>query len=239
MSTTPAGSPVRLGLAVPFFNEGPLVTGVVAELRQALDATGAEWRLVLVDNGSTDETAARVDACASPRITPLHLSENAGYGGGILQGLHLLRDRFDPPFIGWAWGDGQVDPAVLPTLLADCEAGADLAKVRRVRREDGLQRRVITASYQRATRLLGSRTTDVNGCPKLFRAERLWALAPRSQDWFLDPELVFGLEAQGARIVDHPATMRPRAAGRSKVSWGTVAGFSVALVRWRLGWRPR
>lgn len=239
MNTAPSAPPVRLGLAVPFFNEGPLVTGVVTELRRALDATGVEWRLALVDNGSTDETAARIDASASARILPLHLAENAGYGGGILHGLHVLRDRFAPPFIGWAWGDGQVDPSVLPALLADCEAGAALAKVRRVRREDGLQRRVITAGYQRATRALGIRTTDVNGCPKLFRAERLWALSPSSQDWFLDPELVFGLEAEGARIEDHPATMRPRAAGRSKVSWGTVAGFSVALLKWRLGWRPR
>lgn len=230
--------PTALGLAVPLYNEGPLVDAVVGELQAALEQCGVEWRLALVDNGSTDETGARIDALRSERVLALHLSENAGYGGGILHGLHALRAACDPPFLGWAWGDGQVDPAVLPLLLADCQAGADLAKVRRVRREDGLQRRLITTVYQRCTRLLGSAVSDVNGCPKVLRAEALWAVDPQSRDWFLDPELVFALEARGTKIVDHAATMRPRRAGRSKVSWGTVAHFSTALLRWRLGWRP-
>ncbi len=233
--------PVALGLAVPLYQEGALVDRVVDELVAALDATGLRWCLALVDNGSTDDTGARIAAraAAHPGILALHLPANAGYGGGILHGLHALRDRHDPALIGWAWGDGQVDPAVLPALVADCRAGADLAKVRRVRREDGRRRRAITAVYQRATRALGVATPDVNGCPKVFQAHRLWALAPASRDWFLDPEVVFGLEAQGARIVDRPGTMRPRAAGRSKVNWATVAGFSLALLRWRAGWRPR
>ncbi len=232
--------PVSIGISVPLFNENDLLTSVVADLRDALDRCGVPWHLALVNNGSTDATGDTLDRIAhgDPRLIPLHLSANAGYGGGILHGLHALRERVKPPFIGWAWGDGQVDPGVLPALLELCRDGADLAKVRRRTRLDGRRRRAITRTYGLATRALGIRTPDVNGCPKVFRSSALWALNPQSQDWFLDPEVVFRLEAQGGTIAQVDATMRPRQGGQSKVNWRTVAEFSLALARWSQGWRP-
>lgn len=228
-----------LGLAVPLFNEGPLVDEVVSAYVRALGACERSWRLVLVNNGSHDDTGDRLDVHARRSgVEVVHLDGNAGYGGGILAGLDRLRapGTEQPEMVGWGWGDGQVDPVVLPSLVAACEHGADLAKVRRVSRHDGWQRRFVTRAYARINHVLGARSSDVNGCPKLMWRHRLDELSPRSTDWFLDPELVWQAEARGWVITEVPAAMRPRQAGRSKVGWSTVVGFSARLAAWHLGW---
>jgi len=222
-----------LGLSVPLLDEAGSVDGLLSDLRAATDAAGIRLRVALVDNGSTDGTGARIDALAAADpagVVAVHLAENAGYGGGILAGLRALRAVDPPPVLGWAWGDRQVAPSVLPALYGACRAGAPLAKARRVERQDGPQRVLVTATYGAVMRALGVVTPDVNGCPKLFRAEALEALALRSTDWFIDAEAVLGAEARGWQIADAPVIMRPRAAGRSKVRVATVVEFARNLL---------
>lgn len=226
---------MSLGLSVPLYNEAALVEQVVAEIVGALEQGGVPFRLALVDNGSTDGTTEIVDRLAGPGVRAIHLTPNQGYGGGILAGLRALEAEGLPEVVGWCWGDGQVDPAILPGLYQACLDGAALAKARRVERQDGLQRRVITTGYGAVCRALGLRTPDVNGCPKLLRCEAWEELRPTHADWFLDFEVVAGVEARGWKVADAPAVMRPRRAGKSKVRWSTVGEFVVNLGRWAGG----
>ena len=201
-----------------------------------------EVLVAAVDNGSRDQTRARLRGWAGrhpERIRPVLLDENAGYGGGILAGLRAL-----PPSLavaGWMWGDNQIDPGILPALYAACaDDAADLAKARRVERQDGPARRAVTAVYAGTMRWgVGVRVADVNGCPKLFRREALDALALESVDWFLDAEAILKAEARGLRVAEQAAVMRPRLAGQSKVRWATVAEFAWNLVRRAPGYRDR
>jgi dolichol-phosphate mannosyltransferase len=231
---------VRIGLAMPLLDEGPLVEPVARAVLAVADAHELDLVLALVDNGSTDDTRERVRALAAAdrRVRGVYLDDNAGYGGGILAGVRHLVQTEDPDLVGWAWGDGQVDPSVLPALVQACAGGAQLAKARRVERRDGWQRVLVTRTYAATTRALGVHTRDVNGCPKLLRRDAFRELDPRSTDWFLDPEVVLGAEERGWRIADAPVVMAPRAAGRSKVNWRTVAEFLRNLARWQRGWRP-
>lgn len=231
---------MRIGLAVPLLDEGPLVDAVAARILAVADQHGLDLVLCLVDNGSRDDTRARVRAleAGDPRIRGVYLDDNAGYGGGILAGVRHIVATADPDLVGWAWGDGQVDPAVLPRLVEACADGAMLAKARRVERQDGWRRVLVTRAYAATMRALGVRTPDVNGCPKLLRRAAWADLDPQSHDWFLDPEVVLGAEAHGWRIADAPVVMAPRVAGASKVRWATLAEFAANLLRWRTGWRP-
>lgn len=228
-----------LALVVPLLDEEALVEAVAADILAVFDAAGLPGRLVLVDNGSRDRTGPLVDqlAVADDRIVPVHLARNAGYGGGILAGLAaawpLVIDGRPAQLLGWMWGDGQVDPAVLPGLVAACADGAALARVRRVKRQDGLQRLVVTRCYAAVAAALGIGVQDINGCPKLFRRAALEGLDLRASDWFLDFEAVVGLLEADARIDSLPATMRPRAAGRSKVRPATLVQFLANLAHWK------
>ena len=227
--------PRTIGLSVPLFNEEASVDGVAEGYARALADTGLEWTLVLVDNGSRDHTRARViELARQPGVEALCLDENAGYGGGIRAGIQWMDAASEPDIVGWAWGDGQVRPDVIPSLVDALRHGVDIAKVRRVSRRDGWQRRWVTRTYARLNRVLGARSADINGCPKLMRRDVFEAAQLRSEDWFLDPELMLCAEAQGWQVAELPVTMHPREGGLSKVNWRTAMSLGRQICGWHL-----
>lgn len=231
-----------LGLSIPLLDEEQGVARETRALVQALDSASIPHHVVLVNNGSSDGTADIIEQLARDHagVHTLHLEHNAGYGGGILAGVASL----DTPWRGWHWGDGQVRPHV---VVAACERLArgdvQLVKARRIQRDDGWQRWMITTAYnQVACPALGVRVPDVNGCPKIFTREALEALAPRSKDWLLDLEVVQGAQRAGMNIANIDATMHVRRGGASKVRLSTVTEFLRAMAWTRVGrppWRER
>lgn len=229
---------MKLGLAIPLYDEEDCAEAVVTALHGALTAARAPFELALVNNGSTDGTGAVLNrlAVGLPGVKVLHLEHNAGYGGGVLVGLRSLRT----PALGWCWGDGQVAPEVVVEAWRRLRAGdVDLVKARRVERQDGAQRAVVSRVYNGLMqRGFGLDITDTNGCPKLMTRAAWDALAPRSTDWFLDPEVMLRAAELGLRVAEVDAVMRPRAGGASKVSGQTVLEFARHLAAWKRGWRP-
>lgn len=227
-----------LGLAVPLFDEEACCEEVARDLLGALEAANIPHTLALVNNGSRDGTPAILNRLAVEfdAVLAVHLSENAGYGGGILAGLH----RLQTPVVGWCWGDGQVEPAiVVEAFLMLVDQRLDLVKARRTVREDGMQRRIVTRVYNTTMQAaFGLDTSDVNGCPKLMTQRAFDRLQLRSLDWFLDPECLLKASESGLSIGEVDAVMRARSGGASKVRGETITEFLRHLWAWRGGWRP-
>ena len=172
-----------LGIAVPLFNEEQVVTKSIGKIVATLDRLGILYHIMLVNNGSTDSTAAKIDALATHiSISAIHLEHNQGYGGGIWAGIEELQS-LECKYLGWCWGDGQIDPVVLEPMLQALVNGADIAKSRRESRDDGLKREAISAVYAGIMRVYGVKTPDINGCPKLFLSKSLKEIAPKHRDW--------------------------------------------------------
>lgn len=223
-----------LALTIPLFDEEGNVESVTAGLLAGFRTAGVPLTLLLVDNGSRDGTRAIVERLErdEPEVRGVYLDKNAGYGGGILAGMNAA----DADVIGYMWGDDQVSAEdvvrVYRRLIVD---DADLAKARRVQRIDGWQRAVVTRVYNTATLWLFHITsTDTNGCPKLFRRETWRLLAPKSSDWFLDPEIMIDAARKGLKLAEVDVHARPRTKGVSKVGSGTVLEFLVNLTRAKL-----
>jgi glycosyltransferase involved in cell wall biosynthesis len=226
-----------LGLSIPLFNEEAVAVDFALELKGALRTAKIPSAIVLVNNGSTDGTAKLINQLAAKdeSFLCLHMEENLGYGGGILAGMRQLQT----PILGWAWGDGQVTAdVVVAAYFSLIESGKSIAKAQRVERQDGWQRRIISRGYNLGLRAMGVQTTDANGCPKLFTREAWEALAPRSTDWFLDPEVVLRANELGLEWSEVEAVMQARRGGVSKVHRETVIEFLRHLKDWRSGWRP-
>ena len=109
-----------LGVVAAAFDEADVLPLFVARLTAVLEATGDEWEIVLVDDGSRDGTWSVIEAAAAaePRIRGIRLSRNFGHQLALTAGLSVAR------------GDGvitmdadlQHPPEAIPSLLAAARA---------------------------------------------------------------------------------------------------------------------
>jgi dolichyl-phosphate beta-glucosyltransferase len=117
-----------LSIVVPAFNEAPRIQGRAGLLNEAAAAGDIDPRatdLIVVDDGSTDDTARvaqRLLAPVFPRLRVLQLKKNSGKGAAVRVGAGAAA----APFVVFMDADMSVDPAQIPLLLTAMES-SDLA----------------------------------------------------------------------------------------------------------------
>ncbi|HEY5036414.1 MAG TPA: glycosyltransferase family 2 protein, partial [Chthoniobacterales bacterium] len=212
MNATPA-----IAVVIPFFNEEPNVVEVCRELRQVLPTEFSDIEVALIDDGSTDGTAAILDRVASdwPEARVYHLPENQGQSAALLFGFR----RTSAPIVVTMDGDGQNDPADIGRLLARLDE-ADMVVGARVNRRDSWMRRKISriANVVRSA-LLGDGVSDAGCALKVFRRQVVGSFIPIRTLYSFMPALAV---ADGFRVVEEPVRHRPRHHGASRYS---VASF--------------
>ncbi|HEU5440612.1 MAG TPA: TIGR04282 family arsenosugar biosynthesis glycosyltransferase [Ktedonobacterales bacterium] len=237
------GRDETLAIVMPALNEDAAVGRQVRALREhpALAVLPAA-RLIVVDNGSTDRTAAVAwDAGAQVVREP-----RRGYGYACLAGVRaaggadvvLLMDA-----------DGSDDPAAAARLAQAVLRGeADLVVGSRVRgrREPGaltLQQRAGNAVGAAVLRLLyGLRVSDI-GPLRAIRREALLALDMREMAYGWSTEMLAKAARAGLRVAEMPVDYHRRAGGKSKVA-GTLRGtlgasWHILRTLWRYRrWNP-
>lgn len=163
-----------LTVVVPVRNEADNIVPLIEEIHAALEGQ-AEFEVIYVDDGSTDDTPQRLARAALryPRLRVLRHRRSCGQSTAVASAVRAARH----PWIATLDGDGQNDPADLPRLLDHVRAGRrppGLALVAgwRTQRQDTLVRRVSSrvANGVRGT-LLGDRTPDTGCGLKLFPRE--------------------------------------------------------------------
>jgi dolichol-phosphate mannosyltransferase len=105
---------------VPLYNEEPNVPGLLAGVRACLEPLGVPFRVLVVDDGSTDRTAEACRRAAGPelRLEILVHPRNAGPGAAFRTGfLHLLREADPLDLVVTLEGDTTSDPGILPRML--------------------------------------------------------------------------------------------------------------------------
>ena len=161
----------HISVVVPAYNEAESLPPLFAELRAALAPLDERWELLIVDDGSTDGTAALLaaEAARDPRIVPVILATNVGQSAALAAGLSRVRGRI----VVTLDADLQNDPADLPKLLAALEH-ADVVSGIRSDRQDSWVRLVssrVANSVRRS--LLGDPVTDIGCSFKAYRREAL------------------------------------------------------------------
>jgi glycosyltransferase involved in cell wall biosynthesis len=217
----------ELSLVMPCYNEEACLGTTAPGLIQAFLDDNVDLELVLVDNGSRDRTGQIIDELmdAGLPVSKVRIAINRGYGHGIVRGLEACR----APVIGYLCADGQVAPSdVVRTyrLMAHREERV-LAKVRRRFRQDSLKRKIVSIIYNGM--MLGLfgwlGAIDVNGSPKLFSRRAFQAMRLRSDDWFLDPELILKANRLGLRVIEIDVEGYARHSGVSHVKRQTIVEF--------------
>lgn len=185
---------------MPVFNEEEAVEASIGGCLETLAATGASFRAVVLDDGSTDRTPEVLARFAGdPRVEVVR-KPNSGHGPTILQGYRRVA-----PLARWVFqldSDGEIPISSFADLWA-ARDGADAVVGVRTRRTQTLPRRLLTRGSRLAVRLLfGDAVTDVN-CPfRLIRGEVLARLVDRvPPDTFAPNVALSGLLARERRRV--------------------------------------
>jgi glycosyltransferase involved in cell wall biosynthesis len=218
MTPTPDSAPhpdLRLsGLSVvlPCFNEAANLPAAVRVATDAAERCAVEHEIVIVDDGSRDDTAAEATELVvhDPRVRLLVHPVNRGYGAAQHSGIaaaHL-------PWVVLIDADLQFDVAELEDFLALAPT-ADLVVGWRILPQGSLGRRAGSALWNRFLRaVLQLPERDVDCAFRLVRRELLDRLDLRASSALFGAELLVKSRAEGARVAEVPVHHRTRVAGR-------------------------
>ena len=194
-----------------------------AALPAVLATLPPDWPVLVVDNGSTDDTAAVARAWGARVV----VEPRRGYGAAVHAGVwHARAD-----LVAVLDGDGSLDTAALPVLAEAVRIGrADLAVGRRVPTGPGVWPWHARAGNAVVATLLRSRGVPVHDIApiRVGRREALLGLDIADRAFGYPLELLLRAGRAGWRIEEVPVRYTRRAGGRSKVT-GSVVGTARAV----------
>lgn len=206
-------SSLAISVVVPLYNE----EDNVVEMQQQIDAAmaGRDYELVLVDDGSKDQTLARVQR--GDRVRVIIFEKNSGQSAAMHAGIYGAKGDV----IVTLDGDLQNDPADIPAMIAKLDEGFDLVCGYREKRKDTpfkrLQSRI--ANFVRS-RFVGDHVRDTGCTLKVMRRDCREALLLFNGMHRFIPALIRNM---GWRVTEVPVNHRPRIHGVSKYGFGNRA----------------
>ena len=230
--------PHRLSIIVPVYNEAQTI-GQVLDRVDELDLGEVEKEVVIVDDGSTDGSAAiiadRIARGAADRLAHLSII-NLGKGAAIRFGFrHATGD-----ILMIQDADLELDPAECSRLIAPILTGqADVVYGSRFKRQSAgvpLRTRWANRLLTSMTNLLfGARLTDMETAYKVFRRDVLQRISLRCVGFDIEPEITARVLQAGYRIVELPVAYNPRRKDEGKkISWTDGIDAVYTLLRCRL-----
>ena len=197
----------------PAHNEAANLRGLVDEALGTLPALAETFEIIIVNDGSRDETPAIADelAAAHPEVRAVHHPTNLGYGAALRSGFAAARHEH----LAFTDGDRQFQVADLGRLIERLAAGdADAVVGYRIRRADPLVRTVYAKLYRLANLIFfGLKVRDVDCACKLFTRASLEGVNVESGGAFFSAELLIKLRARGRRLAEVGVPHYPRTAG--------------------------
>ncbi|MGW0890282.1 glycosyltransferase family 2 protein [Saccharopolyspora sp. NPDC002578] len=203
---------VEVSLLAPAKNEGESLPKLFAEITAAMDAQPRSWELLVVDDGSTDDSWRVITehAAVDPRVRGLRLRRNFGKAAALAAGVAEVRGRL----LVTLDADLQDDPAEVPRLLAELDAGADLVSGHKAQRKDPLGKRLPSKFFNWMTGVItGLRLSDHNCGLKAARTEVYRRVPLYGELHRYIPALAHQL---GYRVRELPVHHRAREHGTSK-----------------------
>jgi len=206
-------------IIIPVHNESGFMRPALGGIREQVDALSTDYRMILVENGSTDATheEAMAEAEADPRVTVLSLPV-ADYGLAIRTGMEAAGPEgwmvvFDIDYYSGRFVGQVIEMADQHDVII----GSKRAPGSQDRRP--WIRRLATRVFNLLIRtLVGSRISDTHGM-KAVRASTARQLLPevRSTKDLFDTELILRAERSGYRIVEVPVVVEELREARSSL----------------------
>jgi glycosyltransferase involved in cell wall biosynthesis len=221
-------------MVLPAYNEADNIEPMVAEATPALESVTDDYEIVVVDDGSADDTAGvtRRVMQEHPRVRLVQHPENQGFGAAVFSGFTSA----EKDWIFYTDADRQFVLSELENFVPFMD-GADLIAGYRAPRRDPFMRVVYGKGWSMlCTLLFGYTVRDVDCGFKLLRREIIQNLGPEiaSRGATFSIEWLVRAKRAGYRFAELPVTHRPRVAGSQ-----TGATIKVITRAFRELWRVR
>lgn len=222
-----------VSIVIPAFNEESGIPSVIAELRRTLSEYPASVEIVVVDDGSTDQTA-RAAVQAGARV--MRHRSNRGYGAALKTGIAAA--SYDVVIIIDA--DGTYPASVIPSLLEELER-ADMVVGSRVNagvKIPLIRRPAKWVLNQLANYLTNARIPDLNSGLRAFRRDIVMQYFPLLPDQFSwTTTITLAMHCDHYAVAYMPIDYRARK-GRSKIVPWDAGSFLILILRTSMLFKP-
>ncbi|HYB96843.1 MAG TPA: glycosyltransferase family 2 protein [Vicinamibacterales bacterium] len=228
----------ELSIVIPVHNESPNIKTLYDELTQTLGQYGRTYELLIVDDGSTDDSFEQLSALQSrdARLRVIRFRRNFGQTAAFAAGFAHARGRL----VVTSDGDLQNDPRDIPAMVDMIEQGNDIVCGWRKDRKDAFVNRRLPSIL--ANKLISWATgVDLHdyGCSlKVFRAEVVKPLRLYGEMHRFLPAIASQI---GVKIAEIVVNHRPRRAGTTKYGIGRTVRvlLDLATVKFLLSYSTR
>jgi len=229
--------PELVSAIVPVFNEADTLKALLPALFRSLEGLGLSHEVIVVDDGSIDQTGEIVRQLARPQLRLVQLCRNAGQTAALMAGIRFSKGDI----LVSMDGDLQNDPADIPQLLAKLDQGYDLVSGWRKNRQDAPLRRNLPSRL--ANRLIsavsGVHLHDYGCTLKAYRRQALQGVRLYGEMHRFIPIYAYW---NGARVTEIPVRHHARRHGVSHYNLKRVPkvlfDLLVVVFLLRYGQRP-
>ena len=229
----PAAAP-SITAFFPAYNDAKTIGLLVEQVNGALRELTDRYEIVVVNDGSRDDTAAVLEALkpAYPNLRVIHHPQNRDYGGALRSGFGAATGDL----VFYTDGDGQYDPREIRLLMDAMTPEIDVVQGYKRKRHDPLLRIVLGKAYRQAVkRLFSLRVRDIDCDFRLIRRSALSQVDLTVNSGAICVELIRKLQDQGARFLEVPVHHFERAHGSSQFfAFGRLWRMSRDLLRLRV-----
>lgn len=224
---------MSLSVVIPAYNEEGAVRATIDDIREQLDPTGIAYEIIVVDDGSSDNT--RAEAEKTGVIVDFN-QVNTGYGASLKRGIR--RAQYD--YVAIIDADGTYPARYLPPMLAMCrtqdmvvgDRGAAMTNVPLIRRPA----KFVLNHF--ASFLAERRLNDLNSGLRVFRKSELVPFIPLlPQKFSFTTTITLCMACNGKRMVYTPIRYGKRV-GRSKIRPVDFLNFIILVLRMTVLFNP-
>ncbi|MBC8469552.1 MAG: glycosyltransferase family 2 protein [Planctomycetes bacterium] len=208
--TEPAHN-VSISVFFPCYNEQDNIAGVLEKAVVVLEKLNADFEVIIVDDGSSDDTGKIADELArgNDRIKVVHHRGNLGYGAALQSGFNAATKEL----VFYTDGDGQFDINEMPALLG-LMGQYDIVSCYRLNRQDNLIRKINGWCWTKLVCLLfGMKIRDIDCAFKLYKREIFDNIKLVSAGALIDAEILARAVRKGYLVVQQGVHHYPRTAG--------------------------
>jgi len=202
---------ISISIFFPCYNEEGNVARTTERALTVLKRLGADYEVIIVNDGSKDATGRIADEIAGREsgVKVVHHPTNLGYGAALQSGFRAAARKL----VFYTDGDGQFDINEMPQLLPLMEQ-YDIVSCYRINRQDNLMRKINAWCWTKLVCMMfGMRVRDIDCAFKLYKREIFDNIKMVSTGALIDTEVLARAIRKGYTITQKGVHHYPRTAG--------------------------